>query len=143
MTMMALGDFRFDVRNIPMHRMERTLPIRHGPVKVQGRRPSLHHMGTDVEEVTIRATLYPHFLGGQGLEQYEGMRRAAMLGNPLTLAVVSGKVEGRFVIRELRDRSEYFKPDGSAQKIEVTIRLAAVPRQMGASDFLSAVGRLF
>ncbi|MCF3934995.1 phage tail protein [Acuticoccus sp. M5D2P5] len=106
-----------------MHGIDRRTSPRIGRVKIQGSRPSMHHSGSEAQEVRIEATLYPRFLGGRGLDQVDGMRRDAEAGEVFTLASISGEVWGRFLIEDIYEKMRYFDAAGVAQRVEVDIKL--------------------
>ena len=121
---MALGGFRFSIDAMVLSQLERKLPIRFADIDLVGRAPGSQFLGPGKETIQLPALVYPVFLPGSGLSQIEGMRQAAETGMPLILAAGTGRVLGRFTIREVADTRTHFLGKGVAQKIEVRIDLA-------------------
>lgn len=121
---MALGSFRFAVNGALLGRFERVLHARHADVDLVARAPASQFLGPGREAVRLACVIYPHYLGGGGLAQLEGLRAAADAGEPLMLVAGTGRVLGRHTIREIADLREHFHPNGSPLKVEAAIELA-------------------
>jgi len=124
MIMMGLGSFRFSVEAMVLQRFERRRPQRHADVDLIGRPPGSQFMGPGSQTINIPAVIYPYFLGGAGLAQLDSMAAAADAGTPLMLVAGTGRVLGRFTVRDIGDTREHFFPDGSPQKVELYVSLA-------------------
>ena len=124
LVMMALGPFRFSIDALILQRIDRRLPLRHADQDLVGREPASQFLGPGSERIQLPALIYPVFLPGAGLSQLESMRQTAAAGTPLQLAAATGRVLGRYTIREVHDQREHLLGGAIAQKVEATIDLA-------------------
>jgi phage protein U len=143
LVMMALGPFRFATDALLLAGCERRLPARHADIELVGRAPGSQFLGPGVEIICLPAVLYPHYLGGAGLGQLEGLRAMAEAGAPLMLVSGAGRVLGRYTIREVADMREHFLPNGLAAKVEIRIELARYAPVGGIGVGAVGVGLLF
>jgi uncharacterized protein len=120
--LMGLGPFRFEAGRHAYEELERTVGGRWPAQERIGRRPALQFLGPAESEIEISATIFPHFSGG--LEQVDAMGAAAEAGATLMLVSGAGRVFGRWVIKQLKDKQSYIDRDGTPRKVEVEITLA-------------------
>lgn len=69
LVMMALGSFRFGMRNDACQRFSHSAAWRWNKVDRIGREPALQYLGPDAREVTIEGVIHPHFKGGPGRDR--------------------------------------------------------------------------
>lgn len=123
LVMMALGSFRFGMKQDAHQEMQRSSPYRWHAVKRVGRAPALQYGGPGVEEMRLQGVIYPHFRGG--LRQVDAMRVQAGTGVPFMMVDGMGWVWKRWVIVNVSDTKSFFMPDGAPRKIEFTVTLQA------------------
>lgn len=140
LVMMALGSFRFSIDSLILERIDRRLPLRHIDQDLVGREPGSQYLGPGSERIQLPALIYPVFLPGGGLTQLESMRQTAMAGTPLMLAAATGRVLGRFTIREVHENREHLLAGAVAQKVSATIDLARYAPVTGGSGIFSLFG---
>lgn len=120
--LMALGLFVFGMQTAPYQQLQRQVTWRHPANGRVGARPARQFAGRGDELITLSGVLYPEITGGKiSLAALEAM---ADEGMAWPLVEGTGWVYGLFVIEELSTTSSEFHPDGSAQKIEFSIKLA-------------------
>lgn len=123
MVMIALGTYRFGMRNGSYQTFARTAAYRWSKVNRLGRAPALQYAGPDAQELMIEGVIYPHYKGG--LRQVDLMRAQAGLGRPMMMVDGLGWVWKRWVITRVEERKSVFLPDGAPRKIEFSLSLQA------------------
>lgn len=119
--MMALGFYRFSVRNGGFQRTERETTWRWAELEVIGDYPELQYIGPGLDVMSIAGEIYPHYRGG--LAQVDAMRGQAGAGVPLLLLDGTGRVYGLWCIERVRESKSAFLGDGAPRKIEFSVEL--------------------
>jgi phage protein U len=138
--MMALGPFRFSIDSQILLRIERRYPLRYADQDLMARAPGSQFLGPGLETIQLPCVVYPLFLPGSGLSQIEDMRQTAARGESLMLAAGTGRVLGRYTIRNVDDTRDHIIVGGIAQKIDVVIDIAADTPVAGGSGAFSLFG---
>lgn len=138
--MMALGPFRFSIDTQILTRIDRRFPFRHADQDLVGRAPGSQFLGPGLERIQLPSLIYPVFLPGSGMSQIEAMRQTASTGAALMLAAGTGRVLGRYTIRNVDDTRDHFIVNGIAQKIDAMIEIAAFNPVGGSSTPFSLFG---
>lgn len=120
-TMLALGDFRFEIGTAAYQRLRRARSYTWATQDRFGRLPAAQFTGAALPTIDLEGTIYPAFRGG--LSQVEEMVALAAAGEPLELADGTGGVHGLWVILEVGDTHTVFTDDGRARKIDFSLRL--------------------
>jgi len=120
-TMMALGDFRFQIDTAAFQRLRRVRTYSWTAQDRFGRYPAAQFTGPALPTLDLEGTIYPGFRGGMG--QVDAMADMAALGEPLDLVDGTGGVHGLWVILEVGDTQTVFLDDGQPRKIDFTLRL--------------------
>lgn len=122
--MMALGLFVFALGTVPYQQLQRQTQWRHPSSSRIGRRPARQFVGPGDDTITLSGTLYPEITGGK--ISLALLRTMADTGKAWPLIEGSGTVYGLYVIEDIGETGSLFFPDGSARKIEFTIKLTRV-----------------
>ncbi|WP_412058056.1 phage tail protein [Bartonella sp. DGB2] len=119
--MMALGDFRFSLRQLPYQRWARSDSYGWVEQARLGRKPVLQNPTLNATSISLEGVLYPQWRGGYG--QLDAMRAMADEGKPLLLISGDGKVFGEFIIESVEEENTIFTRDGQPKRQEFTINL--------------------
>lgn len=134
--MMALGLFVFGLKTVPYQQLQRQLSWRHPSVSRIGKRPARQFVGPGDETITLSGVLYPEVTGGKiSLAMIETM---AEEGKAWPLIEGTGLFYGLFVIEEISRTDAIFFPDGSARKIEFSLKLTRVDDEKNMVGQLSS-----
>ncbi|WP_139411942.1 phage tail protein [Aeromonas veronii] len=122
--MMTLGWFVFMRSTVAPQSQQDEKSWRHPGNNRVGSRPSYQYLGPDDELSTLSGVLYPELTGGPvSLDMLNSMGDS---GQAFPLIQGDGVMRGSFVIEGITTtRSEFFQ-DGSARKIEFSIKLKRV-----------------
>ncbi|MFQ2037313.1 phage tail protein [Aeromonas veronii] len=122
--MMTLGWFVFMRSTVAPQSQQDERAWRHPGNNRVGARPSYQYLGPDDELSTLSGVLYPELTGGPvSLDMLNSMGDS---GQAFPLIQGDGVMRGSFVIEGISTtRSEFFQ-DGSARKIEFSIKLKRV-----------------
>ncbi|MGU5696683.1 phage tail protein [Aeromonas allosaccharophila] len=122
--MMTLGWFVFMRSTVAPQSQQDEKSWRHPGNNRVGVRPSYQYLGPDDELSTLSGVLYPELTGGPvSLDMLNSMGDS---GQAFPLIQGDGVMRGSFVIEGISTtRSEFFQ-DGSARKIEFSIKLKRV-----------------
>jgi phage protein U len=122
--MMTLGWFVFMRSTVAPQSQQDEKSWRHPGNNRVGTRPSYQYLGPDDELSTLSGVLYPELTGGPvSLDMLNSMGDS---GQAFPLIQGDGVMRGSFVIEGISTtRSEFFQ-DGSARKIEFSIKLKRV-----------------
>ncbi|HHQ4791250.1 TPA: phage tail protein [Aeromonas veronii] len=122
--MMTLGWFVFMRSTVAPQSQQDEKSWRHPGNNRVGSRPSYQYLGPDDELSTLSGVLYPELTGGPvSLDMLNSMGDS---GQAFPLIQGDGVMRGSFVIEGISTtRSEFFQ-DGSARKIEFSIKLKRV-----------------
>lgn len=123
LVMMALGAFRFGMRNESYQQLERQTSYRWEGLNRVGRAPLMQYLGPGEDVITLSGTIHPHYRGG--LHQVELMRAQAHLGIPMMLTSGMGVIFKRWAITEVSETKTYFMADGAPRQIDFTLTLKA------------------
>lgn len=122
--MMALGLFVFATATLPYQQLQRTTSWRHPSNSRLGLRPARQFMGPGDDSITLSGTLYPELTGGR--VSLAMVRAMAETGRAWPLIEGSGVFYGLWVIESVDETGSVFFADGSARKIDFSLKLARV-----------------
>lgn len=122
--MMALGLFVFATATLPYQQLQRTTSWRHPSNSRLGRRPARQFLGPGDDSITLSGTLYPELTGGR--VSLAMVRAMAETGRAWPLIEGSGAFYGLWVIESVDETGSVFFADGSARKIDFSLKLARV-----------------
>lgn len=122
--MMALGLFVFATVTLPYQQLQRTTSWRHPSNSRLGLRPARQFLGPGDDSITLSGTLYPELTGGR--VSLAMVRAMAETGRAWPLIEGSGAFYGLWVIESVDETGSVFFADGSARKIEFSLKLARV-----------------
>lgn len=122
--MMALGLFVFGLRTVPYQQLQRQTQWRHPSVSRVGRRPARQYTGQGDDSFTLSGVLYPEITGGK--VTLDMLRTLADTGKAWPLVQGDGTVYGHHVIESIDETDTVFFADGSARKIDFSIKLMRV-----------------
>ncbi|MXF04482.1 phage tail protein [Escherichia coli] len=126
--MMILGGFIFALATTPYQEFARENSWRHAKAERVGLSPRYQFLGADEEPVTLNGTLYPEITGGD--VSLAVLRAMGYSGLPWPLIEGTGAVLGMFVITGLKQTRTAFCVDGKAMKIDFTLTLKKVNRDL-------------
>lgn len=122
--MMSLGLFVFGLNTVPYQQLQRQTNWRHPSSSRVGRRPARQYVGPGDDTITLTGTLYPELTGGKvsiALLRYMGES-----GKAWPLLEGTGDFYGLFVIEDISETGSIFFADGSARKIDFSLKLTRV-----------------
>lgn len=122
--MMALGLFVFGLNTVPYQQLQRQTSWRHPSSSRVGRRPARQFVGPGDDTITLSGTLYPEITGGK--ISLSMLRYMAETGKAWPLLEGTGWFYGLFVIEDISETGSLFFGDGSARKIEFSLKLTRV-----------------
>lgn len=119
--LMIYGLFPFGLSTLPYQQFQRQVSWRHPENSRVGARPSSQFVGRGAETITLSGLLLPEITGGKiSLAALEAM---ADEGKSWPLIEGTGWYYGLFVAEDLSTTASAFFPDGSARKIEFSLKL--------------------
>lgn len=128
--MLSLGLFVFMRQTTPYQNMNRNIDYRWPTNNRIGLRPAAQFLGVDSEKITLSGALLPELTGGKlSLLALELM---AEQGKAWPLIEGNGTLYGMFVIESLSQTGTLFFADGSARRIEFTLKLLRVDESLTA-----------
>ncbi|MBX9474044.1 phage tail protein [Yersinia enterocolitica] len=128
--MLSLGLFVFMRQTTPYQNMNRNIDYRWPTNNRIGLRPAAQFLGVDSEKITLSGVLLPELTGGKlSLLALELM---AAQGKVWPLIEGNGTLYGMFVIESLSQTGTLFFADGSARRIEFTLKLLRVDESLTA-----------
>ncbi|MDD5175764.1 MAG: phage tail protein [Sterolibacterium sp.] len=119
--MMAYGLFIFGLHTVPYQQFQRQTQWRHPSSSRIGKRPARQFIGPGDDTITLSGTLYPEITGGK--ISLSLLRAMADSGKSWPLIDGSGTAYGFFVIEDLSETGTIFFSDGSARKIDFSLKL--------------------
>lgn len=122
--MMALGMFVFATQTLPYQQLQRTTSWRHPSNSRLGMRPARQFLGPGDDSITLSGTLYPELTGGR--VSLAMVRAMAETGRAWPLLEGSGAFYGLWVVESIDETGSVFFSDGSARKIDFSLKLARV-----------------
>lgn len=123
-TLATLGLFVFELKSAPFQQLQRSRAWRHPSVSRVGRQPARQFLGAGDQSITLSGVLYPELTGGKA--SLEELATMADTGKAWPLLDGTGTLWGLFVIEDQQETYSEFFPDGTARKIEFTLKLGAV-----------------
>ena len=126
--LMALGPFRFSLDLAALESLQDRETARIEQMQRAGAMPTPQFLGPGERAVMIDAVIYKEVLAPGGPLQVELMRVAIRQGLRLPLIARSGHFYGFFMIEEMSIEKTHVLPNGTFQKMEVTLRLIRAPR---------------
>ncbi|CNG74954.1 phage protein U [Yersinia enterocolitica] len=128
--MLSLGLFVFMRQTTPYQSLGRNIDYRWPSNSRIGLRPAAQFLGVDSEKITLSGVLLPELTGGKlSLLALELM---AAQGKAWPLIEGDGTIYGMFVIESLSQIGTLFFADGSARRIEFTLKLLRVDESLTA-----------
>ncbi|MHA3359397.1 phage tail protein [Yersinia enterocolitica] len=128
--MLSLGLFVFMRQTTPYQSIGRNINYRWPTNSRIGLRPTAQFLGVDSEKITLSGVLLPELTGGKlSLLALELM---AAQGKAWPLIDGDGTIYGMFVIESLSQIGTLFFADGSARRIEFTLKLLRVDESLTA-----------
>ncbi|HII2982669.1 TPA: phage tail protein [Yersinia enterocolitica] len=126
--MLSLGLFVFMRQTTPYQSLGRNIDYRWPSNSRIGLRPAAQFLGVDSEKITLSGVLLPELTGGKlSLLALELM---AAQGKAWPLIEGDGTIYGMFVIESLSQIGTLFFADGSARRIEFTLKLLRVDESL-------------
>ncbi|OVZ80922.1 phage tail protein [Yersinia kristensenii] len=126
--MLSLGLFVFMRQTTPYQSIGRNIDYRWPSNSRIGLRPAAQFLGVDSEKITLSGVLLPELTGGKlSLLALELM---AAQGKAWPLIEGDGTIYGMFVIESLSQTGTLFFADGSARRIEFTLKLLRVDESL-------------
>ncbi|WP_145509365.1 phage tail protein [Yersinia alsatica] len=126
--MLSLGLFVFMRQTTPYQSLGRNIDYRWPTNSRIGLRPAAQFLGVDSEKITLSGVLLPELTGGKlSLLALELM---AAQGKAWPLIEGDGTIYGMFVIESLSQIGTLFFADGSARRIEFTLKLLRVDESL-------------
>ncbi|CNG52300.1 phage tail protein [Yersinia kristensenii] len=126
--MLSLGLFVFMRQTTPYQSIGRNIDYRWPTNSRIGLRPTAQFLGVDSEKITLSGVLLPELTGGKlSLLALELM---AAQGKAWPLIEGDGTIYGMFVIESLSQTGTLFFADGSARRIEFTLKLLRVDESL-------------
>lgn len=122
--MMALGVFVFGLKTLPYQQLQRQSQWRHPSNSRVGKRPARQFIGPGDDDITLSGTLYPELTGGR--LSLAIVRTMAETGKAWPLLQGDGTFFGLYVIENVDETGSIFFEDGSARKIDFTLKLTRV-----------------
>jgi len=122
--MMALGLFVFGLDTVPYQQLQRQSTWRHPTTSRVGKRPARQFIGPGDDNITLSGTLYPEITGGK--VTLAMLRYMAETGKAWPLLEGTGYFYGLFAIEDISETGSIFFADGSARKIDFSIKLGRV-----------------
>lgn len=122
--MMALGLFVFGLNTVPYQQLQRSSSWRHPSNSRVGQRPARQFAGPGDDIITLSGTLYPEITGGK--ISLAALRYMAETGQAWPLIEGTGMHYGLYVIEDISETASVFFADGTARKIEFSMKLARV-----------------
>lgn len=122
--MMALGLFVFATQTLPYQQLQRTTNWRHPSNSRLGKRPARQFIGPGDDSMTLSGTLYPELTGGR--VSLALVRAMAETGMAWPLLEGNGTFYGLWVIDSIDETGSVFFADGSARKIDFSLKLDRV-----------------
>lgn len=128
--MLSLGLFVFMRQTTPYQSIGRNIDYRWPTNSRIGLCPTAQFLGVDSEKITLSGVLLPELTGGKlSLLALELM---AAQGKAWPLIEGDGTIYGMFVIESLSQTGTLFFADGSARRIEFTLKLLRVDESLTA-----------
>lgn len=122
--MLALGLFVFGLETLPYQDFQRSTDWRHASNSRVGRRAGRQFIGVGEDAITLTGVLYPEITGGK--LNLAMIRYMAETGKAWPLMQGTGDYFGLYIIESVEESGSLFFPDGTARKIEFTLKLTRV-----------------
>lgn len=136
MSMMALGQFTFNLSSLPYQELQHQFGWRHPTTSRVGVRPARQFLGPDDESITVSGVLLPEVTGGR--VSLDLIREMGDQGSSWPLIDGSdGRIYGLFIIESLSETKSFFFEDGTPRRIEFNLSLKRVD-----DDKIDRVGRV-
>lgn len=125
--LMALGPFRIALSTMALEQMEDRETVRIARMDRAHTMPTKQFLGVGDRTLELSAKIYKEVLSPGGPTQLELMRLWMRSGRRLPLISRSGHFYGFYLIEELTGEKTHVLPNGTFQKITVTIKLTRAP----------------
>ena len=116
-----LGDFQFSLPNGAPQSLDWSAEYRWEEQGRLLRDPALQFLGPGTQSITLDGVLFPGFSGRQST--MEQLRSVARQGQPLMFSDGTGRVYGKWAIKQVRESRSVFMAGGLARKIDFTVEL--------------------
>lgn len=118
----SLGLFVFETLGTAFDRIERSSSYRYATGNTVGIRPRMQYLGQDNDSITLPGILYPEITDDH--LSLDKLREMAATGELYALLDGTGYYYGMCYITEITETRTYLNQDGTARKIEFSIKLA-------------------
>ena len=125
--MMILGVFPFSIPTATYQQLQRSTNWRHPNNSRVGDIPAYQFIGRGEDTITLEGSIVPEF-GAQ--ISLTGLRVMADTGKAFPLISGAGKVYGLYIISDLQETHTYFFKDGTARKIEFSLKLLQAQKSL-------------
>lgn len=125
--LMALGPFRIALHTQALEQVDDRETARIVKLDRAGGFPAKQFLGPGDRKIELRAIIYKEVLSPNGPTQVEMMRLWMRTGRRLPLISRSGHFYGFYIIEELAAVKTHVLPNGTFQKMEITITLTRAP----------------
>ena len=122
MSLMCLGQFVFSLPTLAYTELRRASDWRHPSNSRVGARPARQYAGPGDDTITLTGIVAPDLTGTRA--SLEELRVMADQGLSWVLVDGAGYVYGAMVIEHLEDPHTLFFADGTARRIEFSLKLA-------------------
>ena len=86
-----------------------------------GARANWQHIGVGDDVITLSGSLYPEITGGK--ISLDMLREMKISGKSWIFMLGTGSILGRYIIDSISETHQYFFHDGSARKIDFSLKL--------------------
>lgn len=133
--MMLVGFYPFMLNTAAYETLRRTHGYRWQAQQRIGRKPAQQFLGPDAGQIKLDGVILPHWKGGHF--QLDAMRALAATGKPQFVISGSGRVFGKWVIKQVDETGTEFFADGSPREIKFSMSLAEYGPDQGGFGALS------
>lgn len=123
----CLGLFVFGLNTASFNSLQRERAWRHPSNSRVGKRPARQFIGQDDETITLQGVLLPEITGGR--YTLDVLAFMADTGKAWLLMDGVGSIVGMYVIESISETRSMMFPDGTARRVEFTVKLARVDNE--------------
>lgn len=128
---MTLGPYAFEAHGFGYTDVGRKLDTSWASIDVVDRFEALQWTGPKSETITIKGVLFPQEFGG--MDSLDGLRAAAMAGEPLMLVSLGGNIYGLHTIEGISEDRAFIDRSGLPRKNAYTIDLKRFEQTQGST----------
>lgn len=118
--LMALGDFVFELPEAVYQTIERSNTWRHPSSERVGAYPAMQYTGPVLETFPFSGVIYKELSNPGSLDT---LREMAGAGEAYVMVDATGKVFGKYVIDEVKEKDSYFDTDGTPLKVKFSVKI--------------------